>query len=424
MFHMNDPEIRSLLFKCNIGLEKESLRVDENGFFSHTKHPFDNKHIGTDFCENQTEVNSEVTDSPEAAVASLEKYHKIIEQTLAQMEPREYLWPFSNPPYIANEEDIHAARFEGDMAYKNEYSKYIERKYGRYKMTFSGIHFNYSFAEELLRKEFELSGEDDYTEWKNNFYVVLAERCFAYSWIVTCITAASPVMDSSFFEKRVYDRTQFFGMASVRASEFGYWNFFAPIIDYTNVRTYADSIQKYVDMGLLRIPGELYSPIRLKPRGINNLETLREEGVDHIELRMIDLNPLVPAGIDERDVFFCQLLLIWLAGTERQPYTAMDQIQSIQNFKNAAHYDLKTVHMVIPDGSVFTVVDAALNIIGFMEEFFQGFPQEVFECLEFQKTKFTNPETRYSWQVREKYGYSFVRDGMELAKKRQEIYLD
>ena len=291
------------------------------------------------------------------------------------------------------------------------------------KMAFSGIHFNYSFADELLEREFELSGEMDFSKFKNDFYVALAERAAVYGWIVTAITAASPVMDSSFFEEKVFDKTVFFGMASVRASEFGYWNYFAPILNYTDVRSYADSIQQYVDMGVLRVPGELYYPIRLKPRGLNNLPRLREEGVDHIELRMIDLNPLVPAGIDERDVFFCQLLLVWLAATERQPWGRADQVQAIQNFKNAAHYDLNTVHMVIPDGRVYSVQEAALHIIAFLEEFYKDFPQDVQDCLAFQKKKFTNPETRYAWQIRERFGEDFVKKGMELAKERQELYL-
>ena len=423
MLHIEDPQIRSLLLKCNIGLEKESLRIDENGHFVHTDHPFNDKHIGTDFCKNQTEVNTPVTHSPQEAVDSLESYHAIIERTLAAQPNREYLWPFSSPPYIKNEEDIQPAPFAGELAYKNEYSKYISRKYGRYKMAFSGIHFNYSFADELLEREFELSGESDFQEFKNQFYVTLAERCFSYSWIVTAVTAASPILDSSFFEKKTYGKTVFTGQASVRAGELGYWNYFAPILDYTDIRAYADRIKYYVDAGLLRIPGELYSPIRLKPRGINNLERLRNEGVNHIELRMIDLNPLVPAGIDVRDVFFCQLLLVWLAATPRQPYSIADQVESIQNFKNASHYDLKTVHIVVPGGEVYTAVDAALNVIGFMEEFYKDFPQDVQDCLAFQKSKFLDPENRYAWQIRKQFDEDFVKKGVELAKTRQESYL-
>lgn len=423
MLHIEDSEIRNRLLECCIGLEKESLRITGDGKFAHTAHPFNDKHIGTDFCQNQVEVNTPVTHSPAEAVASLEQYHAIIEQKLSQMAPREYLWPFSNPPYIVNEVDIPRASFSGEQDYKNSYSEYISRKYGRYKMTFCGIHFNYSFGDALLARDFELSAATDFTEYKNQFYVTLAEKAAAYGWLVTAVTAASPVLDSSFFEYHGCNTNVFTGMASVRAGELGYWNFFSPIMDYTDIRSYADGIQRYVDMGLIQIPGELYYPIRLKPRGVNNLKRLHDEGVDHIELRMIDLNPLVPAGIDERDVRFCQLLLVWLASTPRESFTPADQVQSVQNFKNAAHYDLKTVHMVVPDGAIHSVVDAAMHILEQMEAFYESFPEEIRDCISFEKQKFLDPDTRYAWQIRKKYGDAFVKKGIELAKARQELYL-
>ena len=70
-------------------------------------------------------------------------------------------------------------------------------------------------------------------------------------------------------------------------------------------------------------------------------------GVDHIELRMFDLNPLVPGGIDVRDLTFAQLFLVWLASTPREALSPKDQVQAVQNFKNAAHYDLKAVKIVL-----------------------------------------------------------------------------
>lgn len=421
MFHVENPEVRALLLKGNFGLEKESLRVDENGFLSHTKHPFlDNKHIVRDFCENQTEINTPVLKSAEAAIQSLSQYNSEIHRQLKALTPKEYLWPFSNPPYIKNEDDIPIAHFEGIETSKTAYRHYLSDRYGRYKMTLSGIHVNYSFDDELLKKDFEVSGEQDFTEYKNQLYVVLAERAAAYGWILVAITAASPVMDSSFVEKGRYNHDTFNGMASVRCSEMGYWNFFAPIFDYSNIRNYADSIQRYVDDELLRFPTELYYPIRLKPTGKNNLATLRNEGVNHIELRMFDLNPLIPCGVEVKDVLFAQLLLVWLASTPRQPFSKKDQIQAVQNFKNAAHYDLKTVNIVVPNGEVYTVADAALKVISFMKDFYQNFPDEIHQILDFQEAKFIDAENRYAWKIRKEFSDSFVQKGLELAKKRQE----
>ena len=421
MLHIEDAQVRQLLLKGNFGLEKESLRVDENGFLAQTRHPFpDDDHIVRDFCENQTEINTPVTHSAAEAVASLDGYYRTIQTGLRQMDPPEYLWPFSNPPYIRNEADVPIAIFEGGRASKTEYREYLSDRYGRYKMTFSGIHFNYSFGEELLERDFALSGESDYTEYKNQFYVTLAERAVAYGWLIVAVTAASPLLDSSFVEKGVFDGDNFSGMASVRCSEMGYWNFFAPILDYSNIRAYADSIQRYVDNGMLRAPTELYYPIRLKPRGRNILQVLRERGVDHIELRMIDVNPLVPCGVDERDMFFTQLLLAWLAATPREPFSVKDQVQAVQNFKNAAHYDLKTVKIVMPNDEVVSVADAALRVLERMKEFYRDFPEDVRAVIDFEIEKFIDPEKRYAWIIRREFSGGYVKKGLELAKKRQE----
>ena len=421
MLHIEDPEVRKFLLKGNFGLEKESLRVDESGFLSHTRHPFpDDDHIVRDFCENQTEINTPVTHSPGEAVAALDHYYRKIQRRLRDLTPREYLWPFSNTPYIRNEDDVPVAIFEGADAVKTEYREYLSDRYGRYKMALSGIHFNYSFADQLLQRDFALSGETDYTEYKNQLYVVLAERAAAYGWLLVAATAASPLTDSSYVEKGIFDRDHFSGMGSVRCGEMGYWNYFAPILDYTNIRTYADSIQSYVDDGLLQAPTEMYYPVRLKPRGKNILRVLREQGVDHIELRMFDLNPLVSSGVDVRDVTFAQLLLVWLAATPRKPFSAKDQVQAVQNFKNAAHYDLKTVKILAPDGKVCSVADAALRVLEEMQEFYQDFPEEVTSVLAFETEKFVDADNRYAWIIRKQYANGYVKKGLELARKRQD----
>lgn len=420
MLHSENKQVRNLLLKGKFGLEKESLRVCPDGFFSHTSHPFPNDHnIVRDFCENQTEINTPVLSSAKEAIDYLELYNRKIQKKLSELPVREYLWPFSNPPYIRNEEDIPIARFYGSDSSKTRYREYLSDRYGRYKMTFSGIHVNYSFDEELLRQDFKLSGQKNFPEYKNKLYVELAKRAAVYGWILVSITAASPLMDSSFVEKKMYGMDTFNGMASTRCSELGYWNYFTPTFDYTNIHSYADSIRKYVEDGWIRYPSELYYPIRLKPAGENNIENLREKGVSHIELRMFDLNPLVPEGLEIKDVIFAQLFLVWLASNELPEVSAKDQIHAVQNFKNAAHYDLKTVKIVLPNGNVNSAADTALGILSQMKKFYHGYPEEIKEVLQFEEDKFVNHENRYAWKVRQQYSNGFVKKGMQLAKERQ-----
>ena len=424
MLHASNPEVRALLLKGNFGLEKESLRIDGGGFLAQTPAHFaDNVHIVRDFSENQVEINTQIASTPHEAVELLEGYTAQVQRTLRHLPDREYLWPFSNPPYIRSERDIPVAQYTGEEASKTVYREYLSDRYGRYKMAFSGIHLNYSFADELLQASFPLSGYDDFDRYRDDLYVMLAKKSVIYGWILTAVMAASPVMDSSFVEKGKIGGELFQGLATVRCSELGYWNFFAPILDYSSAAAYADSIQYYIDNGLIRYPSELYYPIRLKPRGDYGLEGLKR-GVSHIELRMVDLNPLVRAGIDERDVLFSQLLLVWMASTPDEVLATKDQVQAVQNFKNAAHYDLKTVKIVMPSGDAFSVVKSAKKVIDALEQFYEGFGDEVRECLEFQRAKFDSPENRYAWKIRQQYGEGYVARGLELARKLQTEYLE
>ena len=422
--HYQNDRVKQLLMKGNFGLEKESLRLLPTGFMSHTLHPFpDNKHIVRDFCENQTEINTPVATSPAEAIDMLTEYTREIQKKLVSLPEPEILWPFSNPAYIRNEADIPVAQFKGGYSSKTDYREYLSDRYGRYRMVLSGIHINYSFADELLEADFELSGYQHFQEYKNALYLSVARRAVAYGWIMTALTAASPLMDSSYVEKGRMGYTTFNGMASVRCSEMGYWNYFTPVLKYSSIQAYADSIINYVQDGLLAAPTELYYPIRLKPRGLNRLVTLHNEGVDHIELRMIDLNPLEVSGLNLKDLVFAQLLLVWLACTQSDDFSMKDQVQSVQNFKNAAHYDLKTVKIVAPTGRVCSVADACLEVIEQIKEFYRDASDEIKDVISFEEMKFIDPETRYAWIIRKQFAYQFVEQGLYLAKQKQKEIL-
>lgn len=449
----NETKRRLLLTGC-FGLEKESLRVTPDGYMAHTPHPFpDHENITRDFCENQTEINTPVTNSATEAYESLKTYYTELQQMLAAgvetadgTKQPELLWPFSNPPYIRSEEDIPVAEFKGDQTFKTHYRRYLSDRYGRYLMTFCGIHFNYSFSDELLWEGFLTSGLADerwthsakpesfeaaekqftpqdktaYQEYKNRFYLELAKKATAYGWLINAVTAASPVLDRSYLETGKTGGAVFTGKGSVRGSENGYWNFFTPVFDYHSLTSYTNSIQNYVAKGLLAAPSELYYPVRLKPRGQNDLTKLQTGGVNHIELRNFDLNPLDPAGVDPRDVAFGQLFLCFLACTQDFYFPEQDQVQAVQNMKNAAHYDLEHTKIVILGGHCCSVSEAGTIMLRQMKDFYKDFGEDVQAVLDFEAEKFENPESRYAVQVRTRFGDSFVEQGLALARERQE----
>jgi glutamate--cysteine ligase len=152
---------------------------------------------------------------------------------------------------------------------------------------------------------------------------------------------------------------------------------------------------------------------------------LRDQGVNHIELRMFDLNPLAPAGVDVRDVQFAQLLMVWLLCRPVKHLSHKAQVQAVQNFKNAAHYDLKTVKIVLPGEEATPVADAALSLLAQMKGFYRFFPAGVREVLIFEEAKFLDPETRYAWQIRREFADGYVQKGLKLADalQREAVYV-
>lgn len=451
MLHIESEEVRLLLLEGNFGLEKESLRVLGDASMAHTPDPFPNdEHITRDFCENQVEINTGVHRSVAGAVAELKFHHDRVVKALQAKEPKEYLWPSSNPPIIKDEADIPVALFKGGGASKTVYRNYLSDKYGRYKMAFSGIHVNYSFADNLLAADWKAHsaanpGETS-RERLSRLYLDLAQGLVTYGWILTAVTAASPVLDNSFLEHGFFGKDVFTGMASVRSSESGYWNAFAPIFDYSDERSYAESIRSYVRRGYIQAPSELYYPIRLKPHGENTLENLGK-GIGHIELRMFDLNPLTDLGLDERDVLFAQLLIIWLASTPQRQLSERDQVQAVQNFKNAARYDLRTVKILTPSGESATVAEEGERIIKMLWDFFRNLPEskdlhgtaappfpeasgeaaqggettikKIEKLLAFEFRKMVEPEARYARQIRKAWSEGFLKGALEQAKRSQ-----
>lgn len=420
MFHIEKESIKKKILKGNFGLEKESLRMTKEGFLSHQKDPFYNeKNIVKDFAECQCEINTGVNPSAKEALTELYTHTKRIQRTIASLEEPELLWPFSNPPYIRSENDIQIAIFTGTDEKKSEYRAYLSDRYGRYKMALSGIHVNYSFDDALLEEDFKWSSYEDFSTYKNNLYLHVAKGVALYGWIINVLCAASPILDSSYQEKGVLGVSLFNGMASTRCSELGYWNTFSPIFNYSSLSEYTKSIQLYVNKGLIVSASELYYPVRLKSRGINTLERLEKLGVDHIELRNVDLNPLYKEGLNLKDLQFIQLFLVWLACIPIESFTSADQVAAIQNYKNAAHYDLKTVKINIPHEETCSVVKASFQVLEKMKDFYAGWDSEIDEILQFEQEKIENPEKRYAWIVRKEYEEDFVKKGIELAKKYQ-----
>ncbi|MDD5953524.1 MAG: hypothetical protein PUC32_07785 [Oscillospiraceae bacterium] len=410
-------ELCRLAFAGQFGLERETLRVDSDGYLSQTPHPFPgNPHIDRDFCESQIEIISPVCRSISELYRAVEDIDRETKAGLNALNPPEMVWPFSNPPYVVSEEQIPVAKYEGELHHKEVYRNYLAEKYGKRKMLFCGIHFNYSYSDAFIAGQMAACGVSDEKLFKNFLYLSLSEKIELYSWLPVFLTSASPVYDESFVPGGTCGEDGFCGEASMRNGDNGYWNSFVPIIDYSDMEHYTDSIQRYVDSGQLYSASEWYTPVRIKPRGENSLSSLRERGANHIELRMMDINPLSHVGVLKDDLYFLHLFLVYLTFCKKEPFGEREQIDAVESHKQSALYDASQAQVTL-HGKKQPLDQAALAFLEEMEAFFLEIGrQDVLPVLKIMKNRCTTPSLRHSHRVYDRFHKHFVTEGMKLAK--------
>ena len=386
----------SRIFDGRFGLERETLRVDGSGSLARTPHPFTDKRLDRDFCENQLEIITPVCNSLDELMNSITYLHGYAADELKQNG--EYLWLCSNPPHINSEDEIPIARFSGDKAFKRDYRINLWRRYGKRLMLLSGIHFNFSFDESIFENED-----------KNEVYFRLSKQVLRYSWLHVLLTAASPVYDKS-YDGDGLSGSAFSGLGSLRNSERGYWNQFVPVLDYTDIKSYADSVGSYVKKGALFSAGELYLPVRLKSAGANSLDALLKYGVDHIELRMFDLNPLSPVGVMREDLEFAHYFLLYLLMLPDFDFTPEMQMAAIKNHKEAAKFDLNEINI-----NGYPAKDAAMGLLRDMELYFKD-SGKVLKSIEIQKNKILAND-RYCVKLRDMLIGGYQNTMLKISQK-------
>ncbi len=423
IFHR--PEMKALLLSSAIGLEKENIRVREDGTIAMTSHPFGDKarhpFITTDFSESQVEIGTEVCSNPDEVYDQLENLHDIVTTTVAVENPEiEYLWPISNPPLIEDENTIPVAKYLGESHDKETYREYLAGKYGKKVMLYCGIHYNFSFDERLISRLHQLTArQDEIHHLRSEIYLTMAKNCYLYSWFPVLMTSASPVFHESFMDEGIsVGGGRFLGYASMRNSKYGYWNKERIILDYTNLDSYINSIVDTVRRGDLHSSSEFYSPVRLKPKGKYLMKNLLATGVNHIELRMFDLNPLFKNGMDKADMELMEYFLLYLATKPDFDFTPEWQRTVHENHIRSAVYDPTSVEIVLPHGTE-TLQQAALRLFSEMEEFYRELdvPQAL-AILNQARIRVENPDLLYShivYREIEKKGY--VAFGIDAAKK-------
>ncbi len=318
------------------GLEKESLRVTPEGDLALTPHPkglspsLTHPHITTDFSESQLELITPPHETPEESLSFLKNLHREVYENL---ENEELIWPMSMPARLPEPELIPIARYGDSEAAKTKetYRRALALRYGKLMQTISGVHYNFSFNPKLWPSMASHFQQSDVLHFQNEAYMDTIRNFLRLRWILVYLFGASPQKDASYTCKKMGTDTS--KAISLRLSRCGYSNpakievsfnsFDAHIRDirkavdtphapYTELGLEKDGVRIQLNDHLLQLGNEYYASIRVKPPRLLNeqlLESLEQLGSGYLEVRLFDLNPFSPIGVDLEQIQFTHLFL-------------------------------------------------------------------------------------------------------------------
>jgi glutamate--cysteine ligase len=361
MNHNNKPSSRlerllnngqqHLLCGGQKGIEKESLRISDNGKIAQTSHPYPlgsaltHPYITTDYSEALIELITPPFSDIKQTLSYLRDTHQFVYDHLQD----EMLLVTSMPCGIDGDTSIRIAEYGtsnvGRM--KNVYRQGLWHRYGRTMQAIAGIHFNYSVPVGLWpvlhQQENRTLSLEQFTA---QAYFGLIRNFQRIGWIILYLFGASPAICKSFFKSRPSLMAQFEEFdhgtlyhpyaTSLRMSDIGYKskNQASLKIDYNSIDGYVDSLTaaistpypEYEKIGILvngeyrqlngnilQIENEFYSTIRPKQVAESCEKptvALKRRGVRYVEMRSLDLDVFNPIGIDENTARFIEALLL------------------------------------------------------------------------------------------------------------------
>lgn len=408
-----DKKLNNDLLRGQFGLEKENVRVDQDGKLALTPHPkafgnkMDNPYIQTDFSESQIEMITPTFDSIDETIRFMEALQDIVSLELNG----EYLWPSSNPPMLPDDQDIPIAKMNDPVA--DTYRTKLADKYGRKRQLLSGIHYNFSFDEGFLRKLYESEDRhEEYREFKNATYFKIARNLLKYRWFLIYLTGASPVFDKTYIERCVArgisddEKSIYFpNMNSLRNSVCGYRNETPLYVSFNSMDDHVHDLNELILSKQLLSVKEFYSPVRVKTAESNNpypLQELIQNGIAYLELRFIDLNPLYKIGISKETMQFIHLFIIFMLLKKDESFTIEDQKIADLNHDQLIMEGINGYLHDHGDGNM-TMKEMSLTFIHEMQEMVQLlFPNDenYLDILAGEKQKILNSELSFASVVK------------------------
>ena len=397
MVAINQKKLNQFLASDRVsfkGVEKENLRSDKDGRISNKSFPEAfgvhnfNSFVTLDYSQPHLEIVTPTFQDNSELYGFLGGLHAYVEQNLEG----DLLWNYSMPP-----------KFKGKFIKLPPYGKSnktklahlyrlgLRNRYGDKMQSTAGIHFNISFSESVI-KELNTTKTDLYLGICRNFLRVFP--------LVLRLIGCSPVAHRSFIKDRELsidllkeDENYLPKSTSLRVSRLGYYSeeqdekfitfntlgeYLNLIKDYINIPNKKFSeisldLKKQVNNGTIQMENELYNHIR--PKGLFSTKArqynqLKNDGIEYLEIRSIDLNPFTDIGISKLDLDFLELLITFCALSDSPPIDDEEAIVVKENIRRAseAGQDCSLINSSLEDSGESGIQDLTLQMLENMKD--------------------------------------------------------
>ena len=418
------------------GIEWEALRVKSDGKLALSPHPevfgdkLKNPVVTTDFSESQIEIITPTYSTIEEAFSTFSLLADIVNFSL---NDDEYLWFQSLPAILPYDNQIPIAQYSDEGQSSQKYRENLASKYGVKKQMISGVHFNFSFTEDFIKKLYEITDFDlDYQDFKNEIYLKIARNYLRYCWLIIYLTGCSIGSHESFSKECIHlmDEVDAYGNhystkgPSLRNSSCGYKNLKRLYPRYTSVEDFADDVTSFIERGDLSQAKELYTQIRLKPKDPSDLlNSLKNDGIKYIEVRTLDINPFYNCGLVEHDMKFLQLFLIYMLVKSESDFECW-QSEAFINEERVAEKAYDDTMRLVRDGKEITIKQWAYEIINEMYGMCEVLGFDEFDTLKLMHDRVLNPDLTYGKRLLElirKEGYINAHMNLAINNKKTSV---
>lgn len=418
------------------GIEWEALRVKSDGKLALSPHPevfgdkLKNPVVTTDFSESQIEIITPTYSTIEEAFSTFSLLADIVNFSL---NDDEYLWFQSLPAILPYDNQIPIAQYSDEGQSSQKYRENLASKYGVKKQMISGVHFNFSFTEDFIKKLYEITDFDlDYQDFKNEIYLKITRNYLRHCWLIIYLTGCSIGSHESFSKECIHlmDEVDAYGNhystrgPSLRNSSCGYKNLKRLYPRYTSVEDFADDVNSFIEREDLSQAKELYTQIRLKPKDPSDLLTsLKNDGIKYIEVRTLDINPFYNCGLVEHDMKFLQLFLIYMLVKRESDFECW-QSEAFINEERVAEKAYDDTMRLVRDGKEITIKQWAYEIINEMYGMCEVLGFDEFDTLKLMHDRVLNPDLTYGKRLLElirKEGYINAHMNLAINNKKTSV---